>query len=130
MRFLTLVFLQFMMVLWGCNYYEEIPMEDMDTQSTNGETPALEVKGYAWIRDNIINPSCLRCHNDKIPTAEINYSSYAKTMETGSVIPSNPEESTFYTTMAEGTMPPRKKMTEEQITAVREWIDRGAKENE
>ena len=110
-------------LLSGCGY-EVTP----STTSFSGPVvPSTAVTDtFSAIQKNIIQPSCLKCHNGPDSIADL--STYDAVM--AYVSPSNPNTSDFYTLIDSGSMPKRAaKLSQEAINSVKSWILKGALNN-
>ena len=74
---------------------------------------------------------CLDCHSGPKPKGELDLSSREAAFEGGesgpAVVPSNLGESLLWDRIVEGEMPPKVPLTEEEKSALRDWIESGAK---
>lgn len=88
---------------------------------------------YEWIRQNIIDTRCVKCHDGKHPKNRLDMRSYENLMDYSGEIfraiePGDPEFSLFFRSIANGTMPSEgaPRLTEEECQAVKDWILAGA----
>ena len=89
--------------------------------------PVLEPK-FGSIHNKIFVPKCVACHGSTIAKGDIRYDSYAAPMRT--VVAGDSAASALHESVDRGGMPeglPR--LTDEEIRAIRDWIDDGAPEN-
>lgn len=99
--------------------------------------PGLESDpaSFAAIKRNVIDPKCITCHAvGDASNHHVDLSSYEKILASGLVpplvVPGKPEESSLYTSIAEGRMPKGgTRLAETDARAVYEWIKRGAHEH-
>lgn len=83
---------------------------------------------FAWITQNVLAPSCVKCHNDGHAAGGVNLSAFAKATAGGLVTAGNPDASPLYTAIASGRMPMKApKLSDDKIQAVRDWIQGGAR---
>ncbi|MFT3883710.1 MAG: DUF1549 domain-containing protein [Gemmatales bacterium] len=78
----------------------------------------------------ILQSKCLRCHSGSDPKGDLNLSSAASTKEGGVsgriVVPMKAIESLLYKMVKSHKMPPKEKLSDDEIEAIRKWIDAGA----
>ena len=90
---------------------------------------------YASIRQLILVPKCIGCHNEGSESPHgIDLTTYEnildQTLFPPIITPGEPENSSLYLTIAEGKMPKKgPKLSDQEIQAVFDWIKNGAKEN-
>ncbi len=83
-----------------------------------------ELTTYLSIDTDIIQPQCLECHG---PTNAYDLSSLQSITASGTVVPNQPNESSFYTTVASVEVPhPDDPLTPLEIERIRLWILNGA----
>jgi hypothetical protein len=84
---------------------------------------------FASIQQSILQPQCVACHGAK-GSAGVDYSSYATTLNTGSVVPGNAAASKLYLDVNSGAMPKGgTKLSPADIKAIFDWIQDGARDN-
>jgi formylglycine-generating enzyme required for sulfatase activity len=75
----------------------------------------------------VVEKYCLSCHNPQRNYAGLRVDTKDALFAGKSVVPGNPDASTFYTTMKAGTMPPAgPKPSPAEIETIRQWIAEGA----
>ena len=75
----------------------------------------------------VMEKYCLSCHNPQRNYAGLRVDTKDALFAGKSVVPGNPDASTFYTTMKAGTMPPAgPKPSPAEIETIRQWIAEGA----
>lgn len=79
----------------------------------------VSTASYAWIRANVIGPSCLSCHSGQ--------GTYNGLLSW--VTPGNPGASTLYTDIQSGRMPPNGTISSAKLNAIQAWISAGAPNN-
>lgn len=96
---------------------------------------------FSWLFTNFFsrsiggNQSCLECHSGPKPKGSVDLSSYQKLMDSEGImskpiVPESPEESGVYDQLIRQKMPPFPlKPSQEEVKAVYEWIQNGAKNN-
>jgi len=82
----------------------------------------------------VFNANCVSCHSGAAPTGSYDLSGRTGALGNGSdtlpnVIAGNADSSLLYRRLSEGTMPPSGPLDLMDITTVRNWIDRGARDN-
>ena len=74
---------------------------------------------------------CLDCHSSSEKKGELDLSSLASALRGGEsgkvIVPGKPDESELWKKIAEGEMPPKKPLQEQEKKLIREWIASGAK---
>jgi cytochrome c553 len=95
-----------------------------DLQSGGGETarPAnrqQSIPGYITVREAVFVPNCIRCHGN---SGNINLETYSAAVSA--------LEHINHSVVVEKTMPPNKKLTDDQIELVKAWVDAGGPEND
>ncbi len=88
---------------------------------------------YVNLYEYILKDKCINCHNPNRARAEVDLSSYDKMFgmsEYFSTItePGMPEQSALYTEVFKGSMPPRTKLSADEIDYIKRWIAEGAVE--
>ncbi len=125
--------------LSGCNYrfFDDIVIpQGVGNVRTSVEVSRKVEPNFLSIRDNIIVPKCIKCHNTQGKASDVPFESYedliSGVMYT-TVISGQPDESSFYTSLladASKRMPPKSSsiqpLSDEQILSVRIWIENGA----
>ena len=116
--------LAFAVFFQGCNAFESA------TSQSSAVDPLLST--FSTIDRDIIQNKCATCHSGFAPSGNVDLSSYFNIISSGSVIARDPLNSSFYTEIINGEMPPppQEPLTPEEIERVRTWIVSGALENE
>ena len=87
---------------------------------TDHVTYSNQIKPY-------VENSCLSCHNNNLPSGNVNYSNFEgvkKSVDDGSFLGSIKHASSF------SAMPPSSSMTDDcKISQIQAWIDQGAMNN-
>lgn len=87
---------------------------------------------YDWILHYVFEPRCVVCHNGKHEKTKLDLRTYESLMSfSGEILlavePGDPELSSLYRSLRDGTMPPKgEKISPEAIAAISEWITAGA----
>lgn len=144
MRILNLLTL--LLVLFSCNPsdIEKGEMTFIDrTPEKEVVKPVLVVNpiltgeakyNFQTLYDYILKPKCIGCHNESRgrpswdPVILTSYNSLLK----GNFVPvinkGKPEESTLYSEVFKGSMPPKVPLEEVEIQYIRDWIEKCAPE--
>ncbi|MBI2853981.1 MAG: c-type cytochrome [Chloroflexi bacterium] len=94
-------------------------------------TPAPGTVSYSATIQPILNASCVACHGSG-GSAGVNLTSYSATMATAGVVAGDAANSLLYKSLTGNgatKMPIGGSLTSEQITAVQNWINQGARNN-
>jgi hypothetical protein len=93
--------------------------------ATDEELKAIDQE-FAEIKDNVIEPYCLRCHNSNNSRGHVDLSTLAAIRSNSRIVQfGNPDKSLFYITILEGLMPPKGDPLSLELTEkVRLWIER------
>lgn len=85
---------------------------------------------FSSIFTEVLEPQCISCHSPSGEYPSIDYSDYLTTLNTGQVIPGNPGGSGLFIHTRSGNMPKGgAPLTDDQLDAIAEWINRGALNN-
>ena len=105
-------------------FYErdEVPKKKKTEELSVEELRALQ--GFSEIKAEIINPHCLKCHNPSKAEADVDLSSLQSTLRNPEVVKfGDPDNSSFYVTILEGSMPDKADPLSDELTEkVRLWI--------
>jgi len=71
----------------------------------------------------ILQWNCIRCHSN---TGHINLSSRQAMIQAKALVPGSPNDSSLYSSIKNGTMPPGGKLSERDVAQIRTWIEQGA----
>ena len=84
---------------------------------------------YTEVQAKIFSQSCVRCHSGARPSGGVDLTTYANvTSRPHEIIPGKSKDSTIYTEIATGAMPPRGAAVDPQLVQLlANWIDQGAK---
>ncbi|MEZ5399812.1 MAG: PSD1 and planctomycete cytochrome C domain-containing protein [Bryobacteraceae bacterium] len=78
----------------------------------------------------ILAAKCLTCHDTKAKTAGLDLSTRQAALAGGAkgaaIVPGKPEDSRLYQYVRDGKMPPGRRLANDEVAAIREWIDGGA----
>lgn len=97
---------------------------------------AISIKpSFSSLKSSLIDRSCTSCHSGSNPPHGINLTSYDKIMNSAVfpplVVPGNPEASSLYQVVANGSMPKNAaSWSPKSIKALYDWIKNGAKADE
>ena len=92
---------------------------------------ALNLTTYQQIHSQLLVPKCLSCHGSVAPSGGIDFSSYAKLMESNTVVAYDFERSLLYTVLNNGSMPVGgPSISATALAGIKSWINAGALENE
>lgn len=119
------------MTLFGCGS-DDTSNSTMDQQPRIAVSPSpspspssSSTPTFSEINQTIIQTSCISCHSGSSPSGGINYSTYAGVLT--EVTPGNPSTSPFYTSVANGNMPPEgPALSSAEIQEIYDWIAAGA----
>jgi len=115
-------------IVAGCGMH--IDKKTIGPSKTLSTSAPNESITFSFIRTQIIEPQCIRCHASGGKAADLPFSSYEDLMGTGTVQPGTPEQSVFYQMINDAQMPPRQpRLGEELVQAVFAWISEGAINN-
>lgn len=70
----------------------------------------------------LLQEHCLSCHS----AGKVNFTSRQAMIESKVLNPGKPDRSSFYTTVASGSMPPSGHLSEAEVKVLRTWIEYGA----
>jgi hypothetical protein len=125
MRFMGLTGVLAGLLLAACNYYEPKGLQAAPSLPGN----AMVKANFQTITDAYFKPYCLRCHKGDTPAGDISLVTYQAMIDTGVLVPKDPEKSLIYTMSMDGDMPRRPPMPpKEAIELLRVWIADGALE--
>lgn len=80
---------------------------------------------FATVKKLVIEPSCLKCHNNNRQRGGVNLETYEGTLK--ALIQGDSDDSPLVYTMADGDMPPRGDAVDPELVAfVAKWVDAGA----
>jgi len=71
----------------------------------------------------ILAKGCVECHH---AGSELDVTSRSLMIQKRLIVPGKPSESSLYTSMRDGLMPPEAKAPQEEIAKIRKWIQEGA----
>jgi len=109
-------------------YYRVYATGPNGNTGNSNAASAVTFGTYAWFNAAIAQPLCLNCHSGNMLKGGYDVSSYSAVITR--VIPGNSSGSKLYQDLESGSMPKgAAKLTSEQVTAVRLWIDSGAANN-
>lgn len=107
---------------WGNDYIQQGGQFD-------GEEPVLEAR-FSSIFQLIIQPKCLSCHNPSGSRPQEDFTDYFTTINSGTIEAYSANQSDFYETCVDGDMPRNgTPLSNEELSAIRSWIDAGALNN-
>lgn len=102
------------------------------TGFVRGDDPKQDAPRFERDVLPILSAHCLKCHGGETRKGELDLRTLRTLLEGGKggpiLVKGKAEESELFVQVSEGTMPPDKapKLTAEQITTIRTWIERGA----
>lgn len=107
-----------------------VPSDPSDSIGPEVNFKTLDAN-YINLKKYILEDKCIGCHKKDRAKAEVDLSSYETIFGMSfyfSTItePGMPEQSALYTEVFNGNMPPRKKLSDEEIEFIRRWIAEGA----
>lgn len=110
----------------ACSYKEmkDVPANDAFAEPT-----------YASLQKKVFKPKCVSCHSGAGAPHGVTCTSYDALLHNGMfpplVVPGNPEASSLYQVVANGTMPKgQASLSANQLSAIYTWIKNGAKETD
>jgi formylglycine-generating enzyme required for sulfatase activity len=74
----------------------------------------------------IFEEHCVSCHHAGNTKADLEMSSRKDLLDHRSIVPGKPDQSVLYTMMQKGLMPPGKRLADDKLAMVRDWIAQGA----
>lgn len=78
----------------------------------------------------VINSRCVSCHNPENSKGGIDYlSDVSSLLFYRMIVPRDPGSSILYQVIQEGVMPPAGSLSDEEITAINDWINEGFNSN-
>lgn len=89
---------------------------------------------FADLNAQVLSKRCVGCHSPKEgdpkrPAGGVDLTSYEKIMgQAELVFAGDPSRSLLYKMVAEGKMPPKRKLEAESVQLIEEWILQGARE--
>ncbi len=98
------------------------------TVSDSEEVLSIEAN-FKNVKDLVLTPHCIRCHDDALSSGGVNLSSHQKLMASGVVTPNNPLTSDLYMSLQGngGTMPQNEPALDDiSIDLIGTWIAHGA----
>ena len=85
---------------------------------------------FQSIHQLVLLPKCAGCHSPTGTRPREDYSTYEASINTGKIVPGNAAGSEMYKECTSGAMPlGTDRLTEEELAALRQWIDEGALDN-
>lgn len=114
-----IVFILAVLLLSSCNYSRMKKPLQLDEGLQKISSP--DEITFKMVNDSVIQPACLSCHSEAGGNrAGLNLENFENVFKNSHAIRLE---------VAGGTMPPRQKLTDQQIKLVTAWIDAGAHEN-
>ena len=112
---------------------DDLRAASRDNNGGGGTTPRPEPivdPTFQSIYNNILVPKCVKCHSPTGIRPQEDYTSYARTRQTGRVVAGNANASRLYRSCEEGSMPDDiPPLNSQQLGALRDWINNGALDN-
>lgn len=101
----------------------------MDTDSEEGGSAQNSSSlNFTLVFSKVIQPQCIGCHSNFYPEGGVDLSSYQAALDSGTIVPGDALQSSFYTTMLNKEMPPEYPAPEGDIALIKKWIDEGARD--
>jgi formylglycine-generating enzyme required for sulfatase activity len=75
----------------------------------------------------ILERSCVRCHHAGTGSSNLHLTSRAELLKGRTVEPGKPDSSLFYQVLVGGSMPPGKRLSAGEMTAIHDWIKQGVR---
>lgn len=114
-----IVFILAVLLLSSCNYSRMKKPLQLDEGVQKISSP--DEITFKMVNESVIQPACLSCHSEAGGNrAGLNLENFENVFK---------NSHTIRLEVAGGTMPPRQKLTDQQIKLVTAWIDAGAHEN-
>lgn len=109
------------LILAGCNLRESDKALDLGRST-------LEVNSFEFLKTNILDLQCLRCHSSANAKGDVDLSSYGTIMSTpGLVVVGHSSTSTLFTEIESGAMPEDgPALSASDVALIQQWIDSGA----
>ncbi len=92
--------------------------------------PVSEMNYFVGLFDKVIAPNCLTCHSGTSPSGNTDLSTYSAIIASGKVVVGDSSTSALYTVVSNPTIPEHDGLNANQLIALSEWIEGGARENE
>ena len=105
------------------------PAPSTPAPSSPGSAQQNQSVNFATIQENILNPSCVRCHSGSFADAGISMTTFAELNSRNIITSGNAEGSLIFQVINNGRMPkggPR--LSQSQIDLMKTWINSGAPE--
>lgn len=88
---------------------------------------------YENVKKYILDDRCISCHGEARAFADVDLSRYDSMFDyslyfSPITTPNDPDNSSVYTTVVNGSMPPGPNLSEEEIAFIKRWIEEGAPE--
>jgi len=94
--------------------------DDTSLQASSGTPTNEELEAKAF---GIIQRKCVSCHNAEIPSGGIdNLTDLSSLFYYRLVVPKEPQLSSLYTSVVNGSMPPEKSLTTSEVRIINDWI--------
>jgi formylglycine-generating enzyme required for sulfatase activity len=74
----------------------------------------------------LLGKNCAQCHRAGATNTKLLLLSRQELLDRKVLVPGNPDASSLYTTVRDGSMPPGKKLPDSDVAALRSWIEQGA----
>lgn len=114
-----------LLLIWGIALFALCRCAFHDKPSATNDA----TRSFATLQTTIISAKCSSCHSGASAAGGIDLSTYEKIMKSGTVVPGNPDSSSFYLSVARGSMPPGASLAASDVTRIRDWIASGAENN-
>ncbi|MCB9026559.1 MAG: hypothetical protein H6625_09605 [Bdellovibrionaceae bacterium] len=102
--------------------------ESLNSSEDSKSSASNLASNYNDINEKVIKPKCLYCHSTFSPGGGLDLTDFDTMMESGTIIPGDPEGSSFYTSLVNGSMPPTTPLDPQNILAIAQWIEDGARD--
>lgn len=110
----------------GCG---QEPLKSLPPSESSGSSESLSAAEPTFSSAGTVlisSKTCTSCHSGTSPSGGYDLSTSKGALAGNRVIPYKPLESTLIKRMRDGSMPPGKPLSEEQIKSVEDWIMQGA----
>ena len=107
-------FMVFIIALSSCSYSKE-------------KQQMAVVAEFDSIQTRVFKPKCLECHGGGKARGNVDLSTYPAAIASRTIVPGQPEASTLFTSVRDGSMPKGgAHLSEMEISAIKTWILNGA----
>ena len=127
-----LLFLAILILTASCNYREDKlttnPLAAPEDVPGPGGPPPQSGDWFTVLKAKVFQPKCIQCHEGMNAKGQVDLTNYEALMNRDPpvILPFNPEESGLFQVIKMGAMPPSGPLSEDEISAVYDWIKKGA----